>query len=66
MSYGARRAVGAVVILAYLTAYVIVAVAVGSHLAGAPWFVQLPFYAIAGVCWALPLKPLFSWMGRRS
>lgn len=66
MSGGARRAIGAAVILLYLTVYVIVAVTIGSHLTDAPWFLQLPFYAIAGICWALPLRPLFSWLGRKS
>lgn len=65
MSGAARRALGAAAILVYLPAYVILATAIGASLTGAPWYAQFAFYAVAGVVWVLPLRPLFSWMGGR-
>lgn len=64
MSGGARRAIGAAMILVFLVVYVVLAATIGGHLAHAPWWAQLAFYAIAGVAWALPLRPLFVWMGK--
>ena len=61
---GARRAIGSVVILMFLGAYLAGAATVGGMLIDQPWWAQLAFYAIAGVAWAFPLKPLFGWMGR--
>jgi len=59
-----RRAVGALAILAYLVAYLVLAATLGSMLATAAWWMQLAFFAVAGVAWALPLRPLFVWMGK--
>ena len=64
MSGGARRGIGALVILVFLVAYLALAATLGGHLAHGPWWAQLAFYAIAGIAWALPLRPLFVWMGR--
>jgi hypothetical protein len=65
VSSGARRAIAGAVIVAYLIAYVVLAATIGGNLTGMPWFVQLGFYAIAGMLWALPLRPLFAWMGKK-
>jgi hypothetical protein len=64
MSGGARRAIGALVILVFLTFYLALAATLGGQLANAPWWAQLLFYAVAGVAWAFPLRPLFVWMGQ--
>jgi hypothetical protein len=66
MSNGARRAIGAAAILAYLIAYVVLAATIGGALVTMPWIVQLGFYAIAGVIWVFPLRPLFAWMSRKA
>jgi len=29
-----------------------------------PNWAELAFYAVAGIVWIFPLKPLFSWMSR--
>ena len=64
MSPAWRRAIGCVAILIFLPLYVVLAVTIGGWLSGAPWFAQLAFYAVAGIGWGVPLKPLFDWMGQ--
>lgn len=64
VSGGARRAIGALVILVFLVVYLVAVVSLSGHLARAPWWGQLLFYATAGIAWAFPLKPLFDWMAR--
>ncbi len=59
---GARRAVGAGVLLVYLAAYIALAATLGSHLAGAPEWGRLLYFAAAGFVWVFPLRPLFRWM----
>lgn len=63
MSSGVRRAIGCAAILVYLIGYVVLAATLGGMLTAAPWFLQIAFFAVAGVVWAFPLRPLFVWMG---
>jgi hypothetical protein len=65
MNMRTRKALGCAGLLAYLAAYVGLAVAVGATYAVTwpPW-AQFLFYAVAGVIWIAPLKPLFEWMNR--
>jgi hypothetical protein len=60
---GARRALGSLAILVWLVAWIVGAAIVGDRIAGAPWPVLTAFYAVAGVAWVIPLRPLFRWMG---
>jgi hypothetical protein len=61
MSASARKAIGAVAILAFLVVYVVLAVMIGEQLHALPW-AAMAFYAVAGVAWVFPLRPLFAWM----
>lgn len=61
MSASARKALGSFVILVYLLVYVVAAVTVGERLHGNAW-ASLAFYAVAGIIWVFPLRPLFRWM----
>jgi len=60
-----RKAVGCAGLLTYVGVYAIAAASLGAALLSAlpPWG-QLVYYAVAGVVWILPLKPLFAWMNR--
>ncbi|HEX4095332.1 MAG TPA: DUF2842 domain-containing protein [Caulobacteraceae bacterium] len=58
-----RKAIGGVAMLAFLAAYVVVAVSIGSRLPD-QWAVRLAYYAVVGTVWGLPLIPLISWMNR--
>jgi hypothetical protein len=60
-----RKAVGCLALLAYLGVYAIAAATLGAVLLPAlPAWGELLFYAVAGVIWIFPLKPLFAWMNR--
>ena len=65
MEMRTRKAVGCFVLLAYIAVYAILAATLGSALATMiPTWAQLVYYAIAGIVWIFPLKPLFAWMNR--
>lgn len=59
---GAKKALGSLLIMAWLTAWIVGAVMIGEKLHGLPMIAPLLFYAIAGVGWVLPLRGLFKWM----
>lgn len=66
MNQQTRKAMGCAMLLVYLALYAGGAATLGAMLTPAwPALAQLAFYAIAGVIWILPLKPLFGWMNRR-
>ena len=60
MGLRARRAIASVGIVAFLTFYVWLVVAVGAYVPDHP-LATLLFYGIAGTAWGLPLLPLMSW-----
>ncbi len=57
-----RRVFACVIILVFLVFWVWGASTLGSHLATAPKWASLIFYIVAGIGWAVPLKPVFTWM----
>jgi len=60
-----RKALGCFVLLAYIAIYAMLAASLGVALVPIfPTWAQLIFYAIAGIVWIFPLKPLFGWMNR--
>ncbi len=62
MSRSKRRLVASVIIMAFLIFWIWGAATIGSQLAAAPKWASLLFFVIAGIGWALPLKPVFTWM----
>ena len=58
-----RKLIGLVGILAFLLAYVVL-VADLAKFAPDHGPLQFAFYALAGVCWGVPILPLISWMNR--
>lgn len=65
MEARARKALGCAVLLAYLAAYAALAATLGAALLPVlPAWAELVFYAVAGIVWIFPLKPLFAWMNR--
>jgi hypothetical protein len=57
-----RKIIGSLILVIGLVIYIVVMATIGGMIALSPWYVQLPFYAIAGVAWALPLRPLLNWI----
>jgi len=63
MNIRTRKAIGCAGLLAYLAIYAAIAATLGGLLAEhAPNYALIAYYAIAGVAWVAPLKPLFAWM----
>ncbi|MCB1491683.1 MAG: DUF2842 domain-containing protein [Rhodobiaceae bacterium] len=60
-----KKLVGLVVILAFMGVYtlVIMSISVG-RLMQAPHWVQVLYFLIAGMAWALPVMPIIRWMQR--
>jgi hypothetical protein len=63
MSPRLRRFVAAVGVLAFLAFYIWAVIAVGERLPDQP-LLDLLFYGVAGIGWALPLYPLLRWAER--
>jgi hypothetical protein len=65
MEARARKALGCFVLLADLALFTIgAATLAGALLPRAPAWAQLVFFAVAGIVWIAPLRPLFAWMNR--
>lgn len=65
MNTRARKALGSLLLLGYLGAYAALAGMAGAALNPVlPGWAELGFYALAGIVWIAPLKPLFGWMNR--
>ncbi|MEZ5956105.1 MAG: DUF2842 domain-containing protein [Hyphomonadaceae bacterium] len=65
MDVRARKALGCLILLAYVAIYSLMAASFGLALLPLlPVWAQLIYYAIAGIVWIFPLKPLFAWINR--
>lgn len=63
MDTRARKLTGCVLLVGYLVLYALLAAAIAVSLFPVlPAWAQLIYYAIAGIVWVFPLKPLFGWM----
>jgi hypothetical protein len=63
MSARVRKAVGSVVILAFMLTYIAVAASIGGRMPDQP-LIRLAYYLAVGVGWSLPMIPLIIWMNR--
>jgi len=67
MNIRARKAIGCAGLLAYMGLYAVLAATLGAYLLPIlPFWAELIFYAVAGIIWIFPMKPLFDWMKRGS
>ena len=57
-----RNPVGIGLMLLLILVWSVLVVSASTLLAGLPWPVHLVYYAVAGIVWILPLKPLIRWM----
>lgn len=63
MNMRARKALGCIALLVYLAIYALCAAGIGAALLPVmPTWAAPIFYAAAGLAWALPLRPMISWM----
>ncbi|MBN8606991.1 MAG: DUF2842 domain-containing protein [Caulobacterales bacterium] len=65
MNVRTRKAVGCFAFLAYLAIYALLAASLGVALVPlVPTWAQLIYYAVAGIVWIFPLKPVVGWMNK--
>ncbi len=57
-----KKLLGVFLILPYLGAYVLAAIALADFVPR-HWAAQLVYFAVAGIAWTFPLKRLLEWMG---
>ena len=62
MSPPLKKAIGSFGLLAYLCAYIVGAIELANHIPQGAMLVQLAFFAVAGIAWVLPLRPVIRWM----
>ena len=57
-----RRPFGVFLILLLIAVWAVLVVTGAELMDGAPWPVFAVYYAVAGIVWILPLKPLLTWI----
>lgn len=57
-----RRGLGIAITGVYLLVYIFFATSIGGLFAAKPWWAQIAYFAVAGIVWVFPLRPLFQWM----
>ncbi|MEM1147292.1 MAG: DUF2842 domain-containing protein [Pseudomonadota bacterium] len=62
MPQSQRRIVASLIIMAFLAFWIWGAATLGTALATGPKWLTLIFFIVAGIGWAVPLKPVLSWM----
>lgn len=65
MSLRSRKLVGSIVLFTWMVVFALLAMAVIAMLPSRPHpLIEMVMYAVLGVAWIIPLKPLFIWMGK--
>lgn len=65
MTQSTRKFAGTLLMLLLIIVYSIAASAIyANFLGGAPWWVLIPFFAIAGGLWFFPAAWIIRWMAR--
>ncbi|MEM8616830.1 MAG: DUF2842 domain-containing protein [Pseudomonadota bacterium] len=62
MKHSHRRIVASLSVIAFLIFWIWAAATLGTYLATAPKWLTAIFFIVAGIGWAIPLKPVFGWM----
>jgi hypothetical protein len=57
-----RPLAGMALILTWIAFWAVVVASAAPLLGGLHWLVHLVYYAVAGIAWILPLRPLLRWM----
>jgi hypothetical protein len=65
MQVRTRKLIGTIVLLIFLSIYVMAAVSIGArHVVAARAWVQLAYFLAAGIAWVVPAGLLIRWMQR--
>ena len=65
MTIRKRKFIGTVLLVLFLVAYALVAMALGaSKIVGGPYIFQVIYFLLAGLAWVIPAGILIRWMAR--
>lgn len=65
MNIRMRKFIGTILLVLFLVAYALVAMALGaSKIVGGPYIIQVIYFLIAGLAWIIPAGILIRWMAR--
>lgn len=62
LTQNSRKFAGVFVLIALLVVYPMLAVWIYELLPTIPWWAQVIYFAIAGLCWAFPAGVVIKWM----
>ena len=57
-----RKPAGALIMIASIIIWAVAIASASGVISGWPLVVQMLFYAVAGIIWITPMKPLLRWM----
>lgn len=57
-----RKPAGALALLGLITLWVVLIASLSAGIARWPVLIQMLFYALIGIIWIAPMKPLLRWM----
>ena len=57
-----RKPAGALIMIVSIIIWAVAIASASSVLSAWPLVVQMLFYAVAGIIWIMPMKPLLRWM----
>lgn len=57
-----RKPAGALIMIASIIIWAVAIASASSVISAWPLVVQMLFYAVAGIIWIMPMKPLLRWM----
>lgn len=65
MTIRTRKFIGTVLLVLFLVAYALIAMALGaSQIVGGPYILQVIYFLLAGLAWIIPAGILIRWMAR--
>ena len=65
MTIRTRKFVGTVLLVLFMVAYALIAMALGaSQFVGGPYILQVIYFLLAGLVWIIPAGILIRWMAR--
>jgi len=65
MTIRTRKFIGTVLLVLFMVAYALIAMALGaSQIVGGPYILQVIYFLLAGLAWIIPAGILIRWMAR--
>ena len=58
-----KKMLGSLFICVFVLFWVVLSVGLANHVPH-KWYLEVPFYAVMGLGWGLPVLPILSWMER--